>query len=66
MNVDKLNVSSRLNILLGLATTAFSTLLLIAYFGLGHLGELQDSGFKRGNESVGAFPDDIVIDPLIM
>lgn len=49
--MNKLNVSSRLYILLSLATTAFSILLLIAYFGLGHLGELQDSGFKRSNES---------------
>jgi len=49
--VNNLKVSTRLNILLLLAGTAFSILLLIAYFGLGLLGELQDAGFKRGSES---------------
>ena len=49
--MENLKVSSRLYILLAIAATAFSILLLIAELGMGQLGELQDSGFKRSSES---------------
>ena len=49
--MDKLKVSSRLYILLGMAATAFIILLLFSAFGMKHLGELQDAGHKRDTES---------------
>jgi methyl-accepting chemotaxis protein len=49
--MDKLKVSSRLYILLGMAATAFVILLLVSEFGMKYLGELQDAGHKRDTES---------------
>ena len=49
--MDKLKVSVRLYILLGVAAAAFAILLGIAELGLNHLGQLQDDGHKRDVES---------------
>ncbi len=49
--MDKFKVSTRLNILLALAASAFIALTVIYQVGIRHLGELQDSGYKRSSES---------------
>lgn len=50
--MENLKVSSRLYILLAIAASAFSILLLIAQLGMGYLGYLQDAGQKRNSESI--------------
>ncbi len=49
--MENLKVSSRLHMLLAIAAATFSLLLLIAWFGMSHLGDLQDAGYKRSSES---------------
>jgi methyl-accepting chemotaxis protein len=49
--MENFKVSSRLYILLAIAAAAFSILLLIAQMGMGYLGDLQDTGYKRSSES---------------
>ncbi len=49
--VENFKVASRLYILLAVATGAFSILLLISELGMGYLGSLQDSGYKRSSEN---------------
>ncbi len=49
--MNKLKVSTRLHILLAIATVAFCTLLLIAQMGVEHLGEQQDLSYKRSRDS---------------
>ncbi|BBF86007.1 methyl-accepting chemotaxis protein I [Aquitalea magnusonii] len=49
--MGKLKISSRLHILLVIATVAFSLMLLIAQLGMSYLGDLQDAGYKRSSQS---------------
>ncbi|WP_287878481.1 methyl-accepting chemotaxis protein [Aquitalea sp.] len=49
--MGKLKISSRLYILLAIVTTAFTLLLLIANIGMNYLGDLQDAGYKRSQQS---------------
>ena len=49
--MGKLKISSRLYLLLAIATAAFSFLLLITLVGMRYLGDLQNEGYLRSQQS---------------